>query len=522
MEHRNTKHGQRGNRHLAAAAYGLAGGFSLVCVLAVGAASGSPDTAVPHSWYDADLAGYRLPLASLGKPPEMIPEADYYRLPETNLKTYPVYSPDAEPSGYLERLKTLEPAPLVDVSTLKSESDWIAAGREVFYGRELPRFTGSEDNLQLIRNPRVIAAYRLQTTKDGVLLGLRYVVRQKGKVELGTDTCAMCHVQVRADGEVVEGAPNNHTPFGPLMGDLTRRYEQMSPALLEERRRKHMREDYRVPYLKDDPNLASADLPAAKIAELYERVPLGVYPRNNTSLLFPVKIANLIGVRDLRFFDRTGDARNRGIQDLMRYCGSIADVSDALTSYGDGPAAHLVLANMGLAGGVHRTPDPLLYALALYIGSLRPPAIPVTNADAANGKRVFMHAACPGCHTPGLFTNNRLTLAEGFHPPEAVMKAYDVMPVSVGTDPGLALQTRKGTGFYRVPSLRMLSLNAAFLHDGSVGSLEELFDPRRLRDDFHSSNWGPSVPAHAVKGHRFGTDLNPQDRAALVAYLKTL
>jgi hypothetical protein len=523
MERRNTRDVQTVNRWFVAAACGLLGGLPLVYFLTSGNAVASPDKAIPHSWYDADLAGYRLPLATLGKPPAMIREADYYRLPETNLKTYPVYAPDAEPPGYLDRLKTLDPAPLVDVSTLKNESDWIAAGREVFYGRELPRFTGSEDNLALIRNPRVIAAYRLQTTKDGILLGLRYVVRQKGKVELGTDTCAMCHVQVRADGGVIEGAPNNHTPFGPLMGDLTRRYEQMSPALLEERRRKHMREDYRVPYLNDDPNLASADLPAAKIAELYERVPLGVYPRNNTSLLFPVKIANLIGVQDLRFFDRTGDARNRGIQDLMRYCGSIADVSDALTSYGDGPAAHLVLANMGLPAGVHRTPDPLLYALALYIDSLRPPSIPAANAEAAaNGKRVFMHAACPGCHTPGLFTNNRLTLAEGFHPPEAVMKAYDVMPLSVGTDPGLALQTRKGTGFYRVPSLRMLSLNAAFLHDGSVGSLEELFDPGRLRDDFHSSNWAPSIPPHAVKGHRFGTDLSAPDRAALVAYLKTL
>jgi hypothetical protein len=493
---------------------------AIACFVCVAATT---DKETPHSWYDADLNGYRLPLANLGKPPAMITETEYYRLPENNLKTYPVYTPQAEPPGYLDRLKSLDPAPLVDVATLKTESDWIAAGREVFYGRELPRFTGSEDNLQLIRNPQVLAAYRLQTTKDGILLGLRYVVRQKGKVELGTDTCAMCHVQVRAGGELIEGAPNNYTPFGPLMGDLTRRYAQMSPALLEERRRKHMREDYRVPYLKDDPNLASADLPADKIAALYERVPLGVYPRNNTSLLYPVKIANLIGVQDLHFFDRTGDARNRGIQDLMRYCGSIADVSDALTSYGDGPAAHLVLANMGLAGGVHRTPDPLLYALALFIDSLKPPPIPPANLElAAKGKNIFMHAQCPGCHTPGLFTNNRLTLAQGFHPSETIMKAYNVMPVSVGTDPGLALDTRKGTGFYRVPSLRMLSLNAAFLHDGSVGSMEEFFDPARLRDDYHSSNWGAATAAHAVKGHLFGLDLNPQDRAALVAYLRTL
>ncbi len=80
----------------------------------------------------------------------------------------------------------------MDVTTLHSRADWIAAGREVFYGRELPRFSGSEDSYQLIRDPRVIAAYKLQTTKEGVLLGLRYVVREKGKIELGTDT--LCNV----------------------------------------------------------------------------------------------------------------------------------------------------------------------------------------------------------------------------------------------------------------------------------------------------------------------------------------
>src|SRR5207245_3761773 len=127
----------------------------------------------------------------------LISEHDYYTLPEINLKTYPVYTPDREPAAYMNWLSRQEPKPLVDVPQLKTDADWIAAGREVFYGRELPRFTGSEHNLQMIRDPQVLAAYRLQSTKDGELLGLRYVIREKGKVELGTDTCAMCHTQVR-------------------------------------------------------------------------------------------------------------------------------------------------------------------------------------------------------------------------------------------------------------------------------------------------------------------------------------
>jgi mono/diheme cytochrome c family protein len=479
-------------------------------------------SAVPQSWNDRDVASFRMPLAGLGRPPVMISEQEYYTLPETNVRTYPVYSPDKEPAGYLEWLKTQEPKPLIVVSTLKTEADWIAAGREVFYGRELPRFSGSEHNLQMIRNPQVLKAYRLQTTKEGVLLGLRYVVREKGKVDLGTDTCAMCHVQVRPDGTVIEGAANVATPFGPLMGDLTRRYQQISPQMLEERRRRHMREDYRVPYLTDDPNAAVAELPAEEIANLYDRHPLGVHGRTNTSLLYPVKISNLIGIGDMHYFDRTGTSHQRTISDLMRYAGMIGDVSDATTLYGEGEIAHLKLANMGLASGIHRTPDALLYALAKFLYSLQPPKNPNPVDDRSRAGQKIFTANCGRCHTPPLYTNNRLTWAEGFKAPQELARNPDVMPTSVGTDPNLALKTRKGTGLYRVPSLRMLWLEACFLHDGSVGTLEELFETKRMEPDFRSSNWRASVPDHAVKGHPFGTNLRPDQREQLIAFLKTL
>lgn len=478
--------------------------------------------AIPPVWRDSDIAGYRLPLAGLGHPPKVVSEQEYYALPEVNLKTYPVYAPDKEPAGYMSWLEQQEPQPLVDITKLKTEADWIAAGREVFYGRELPRFSGSEHNLQMIRNPQVVAAYHLQQTSDGVLLGLRYVVREKGKVELGTDTCAMCHVQIR-DGKLIEGAANVYTPFGPIMGDLTRRYAKISPQMLEDRRRKHMREDYRVPFLKDDPNVGVADLDAEQIAGLYDREPLGVHPRTNTSLLYPVKISNLIGIQDLKFFDHTATAHNRGVTDLMRYAGSIADVTDALTLYGDSPQDHLNLANMGLGSGIHRTPDALLFALAKYIYSLQPPANPNPMDDEAKaGQKVFLKGVCSECHTPPLYTSNKLTLALGFEPTDAEKKDLPIINQSLGTDPGLALKTRKGTGFYRVPTLRMVWMDKCFLHDCSVGTLEELFDPNRLKPDFRASNWTPSTPPHAVKGHDYGLDLSPTERAQLIKFLKTL
>jgi len=101
-------------------------------------------------------------------------------------------------------------------------------------------------------------------------------------------------------------------------------------------------------------------------------------------------------------------------------------------------------------------------------------------------------------------------------------KTLDVLRVSLGTDPGLAMKTRKGTGFYRVPSLHMLWLYNAYLHDGSIGTLEELFNPDRLKPGFRSSNWTPAAPAHAVPGHPFGLDLKPDDRVALIAFLRTI
>ena len=58
------------------------------------------------------------------------------------------------------------------------------------------------------------------------------------------------------------------------------------------------------------------------------------------------------------------------------------------------------------------------------------------------------------------------------------------MRTQVGLDPGLALKTRKGTGYYKVPSLKGLWYRGPFEHSGSITTLEAWFDPARLRDDY--------------------------------------
>jgi hypothetical protein len=111
------------------------------------------------------------------------------------------------------------------------------------------------------------------------------------------------------------------------------------------------------------------------------------------------------------------------------------------------------------------------------------------------------------CHTAPLYTSNALTPAAGFSVPPEHRLRYPIIDRTVGTDPELAMRTRKGTGYYKVPSLKGAWYRGPFQHGGAVRTLEEWFDPARLP---------------AVQGHPFGLNLKPTDRQALIAFLRTL
>jgi hypothetical protein len=168
--------------------------------------------------------------------------------------------------------------------------------------------------------------------------------------------------------------------------------------------------------------------------------------------------------------------------------------------------------------------DDQLYALALYLYSLRPPPNPNKfDQGAGRGKKVFERAGCAGCHTPPLYTNNKLTLAEGFTLTNDERSLYDIMPVPVGTDPALALMSRRGTGFYKVPSLKGVWYRGMFGHNGWCATLEDWFDPNRVKSGYVPTGFKPhGAETFAVKGHVFGLDLSADDRKALIAFLKTL
>jgi len=69
---------------------------------------------IPRVWDEAALAEWATPVAGLNVRPAHVTAAEYYALPEENLRTYPVYLPGREPAGYAEMIRTTGPKPLIE------------------------------------------------------------------------------------------------------------------------------------------------------------------------------------------------------------------------------------------------------------------------------------------------------------------------------------------------------------------------------------------------------------------------
>jgi mono/diheme cytochrome c family protein len=134
---------------------------------------------------------------------------------------------------------------------------------------------------------------------------------------------------------------------------------------------------------------------------------------------------------------------------------------------------------------VSRPPREISLALASFVWSLSD-SLPTPPESTATGADVFAKN-CASCHDP----QNNFT-------GEPV--AIDI----VGTDPTLGRSSQRGTGNYRVPSLRGLGTRTPLLHDASILSIDALLDPSR------------------TNGHAFGLDLDQASRAALIDYLRAL
>jgi hypothetical protein len=485
--------------------------------------------AIPRTWDDRAIASLQVPLAVADASPVQIPSTYYYGIPVRPIyKSYAVYHPDKEPAGYIDWLKRQEPQVTFDPAKLKTPADWIAAGELVFdapiaYGH----VAGIGSDLYL-RDASWYQDTGAALAHDGTLPFYRYVVRKKGNIEIGIGSCGMCHTRVMPGGAILKGAQGN-VPFDRAIAwDASRQSVFMTP-INNFLSRRFERALHSAPWIKPDANPDIDGLSAREIAARHAAIPPGVLARHGTSSLVPARVPDLIGIQERRYLDATGLVRHREIGDLMRYAAQNQD-TDLMARYRDFVPREAVPFLLGKAPAdpakvaTGRYSDEQLYALALYLYSLRPPPNPhAFDAVAARGQQIFAREGCANCHIPPLYTNNKLTLAARYTPPEHHPLRADIVRISVGTDPNLALRTRKGTGFYKVPSLKGVWYRGGFGHDGSVTTLEEWFEPARLRDDYVPSGFkGYEVTHRAVPGHQFGLKLTSEEKAALIAFLKTL
>jgi hypothetical protein len=487
---------------------------------------------VPRVWDDQAIATVEVPLVNPAGSPKHVSSGYYYRIPVRPVyQSYQVYAPGHEPPGYMEWLKRQEPKVVWDDAAhrpqLKTQADWIQAGAMIF-DTPIYYITHRIVTLDDVRDPKWYEKTGAPIAQDGTLPSVRYVVRKKGEVDLGDFACGFCHTRVMQDGSVLKGAQGNF-PFEKSKAWGFRKIpaaadRAANDALL----RRIDRSLFAAPWVNPDPLRQMDVLSFDQLVSAHDAMPAEVLGRHRTNLFYPVQAPDLIGVKDRHYLDHTGLQRQNSISDLMRYA-AFNQGADDLASY-DGlvPADIRHLTNLPepddpiAVGG--RYSDEQLYALALYLYSLQPPVNPNKfDPLAARGQTIFEREGCTACHTPPLYTNNKLTPAEGFSVPGNARTNEDILRISIGTDPNLTMKTRRGTGYYKVPSLKGVWYRSMFGHSGWCASLEDWFDPHRTQNDYVPTGFKPyGVKTFAVKGHPFGLDLSEEDRKALIAFLKTL
>jgi mono/diheme cytochrome c family protein len=491
--------------------------LAFTALLLSGCLAAQSQTVVPRAWNSQALSDWATPLAHDGLREGFFSEKEYYESPVDNYRTYPVYDPDREPPGYWESLKRKKPEPILDIDHIGPSFSWVAAGRILWEGLDVPalRLYDSE-SIALARSREYSRANRnrMVVRRDGTYAIYRWVITPKG-IALGAPACSGCHTRELHDGTTLDGPGLTRRTTDSL---LDRMYAQVNGLLYPgDTVQMALYRQFGVPWIRADIHEGLKTMSGDEIAALYAAQPAGAMDRVNGSPFYVTKVPDLIGIRDRKYIDHTATHKHRDAGDLMRYA-ALVECCDSM-DYGN---HHLLMATQRKM--FFHWPDELLYALAQYVYSLQPPPNPnPKTGPAVRGEAVFLKAGCAGCHTPPLYTNNKLTLASGFKPAENHPLRADILNMSVGTDSNLALKTRKGTGFYKVPSLKGVWYRGLYGHDGAVSSLEDWFDPARLRDDYVPTGFkGYRLKTRAINGHEFGLQLSTDDKAALVAFLRTL
>ena len=479
---------------------------------------------IPKTWDITAIEEAHLPPPDSTVEVKFAPESYYNSLPEHVIyKTYPVYAKEFEPPGYLDSLKKLNPEIVFDLSKIKTQEDWIRAGEKVFFWPA--DFSDVQDDIFQIDSDYLKGSGD-HITKEGVYPFFRYVVKEKGRVLTGSLSCAECHSRITDAGDVIIGAQGN-VAFDAGQGYIIKKFNFPSEVFNSI--------EYQLvatPWASGVKEIVMGRTQEEVIADFMAR-PNGVLIRQGNAYNLPVSVPSLIGLKDIKYLDNTGLMRHQTPADLMRYV-ALNQGMDMLTSYnGFIPMGINNFSELPkpeewdnpLGYDPYRYSDAQLYALTQYIYSLKPPENPNHFPEELlkRGEQLFIEQGCVTCHTPPLYTNNMLTPVDGFDPPKEHLETYDIFNVSVETDPGTSLLSRRGTGYYKIPSLRGVWYKGPFFHNGELATLEDVFDPARLEDDYVPTGFKPpNVTTRAVKGHDFGMELSTKDKEALIAFLKTL
>jgi len=318
----------------------------------------------------------------------------------------------------------------------ETAAGWEALGRRVFYEYPL-RADSTYEQLAALPGALEDVGFILL---DGEFVGLR-VFREDGddRTRIGP-ACAQCHAGIQPDGEIGCSLPN---PFMDV-GAARLRAAGVSP-------------DEIPPEQRDGYLGRLARLGPGRVDVLAD------------SSFNPYAVPGMGGLADLPYLHHNANWFNRGVATV-----AIRSETLFITS----------------AGRRSRIPRTLAWAIAVHFRS-QPPPPPLFEAPppgASRGKDVFGEAGCGDCHTPPLYTSERVVSVE-----------------EVGTDPAAGRSPARRSGNYRIPSLRGVGTMTSYLHHGAVPTLEVLFDPAREEP-----------------GHPWGQELDEADRRALIEFLRSI
>lgn len=279
--------------------------------------------------------------------------------------------------------------------------------------------------------------------QDDSYIGLRLFEHPEGGVSVGV-TCSQCHGGLNPDGTVTGVLANKNMDIGA------------SRLLVQ--------------------GLTPGEIPSetetTAIIDL-DRLGPGRADVQQDGLFNPFAFPDLGGIADMPLLHHNANWTHTGVATLAVRCETLFITA---------------------SGKKHRIPRVLSWALAEYYYSLSPPeprlSVEEAGEDRWVGQAIFEEQGCIGCHVPPLYTSELPVAAE-----------------LIGTDPLATQNAVRGSGVYRIPSLRGVGRTAPYLHHGVVPSLEDFFLPDRIID---------------IPGHEFGLDLSEEERRALITFLYTL